>query len=723
MMGAIRNESAQLAAAKEQVTQLEQKNKDFPKLMAILQLEQEQNACNTRRLNETEIIMSQLRADMQRLNDIYSKERKLRSDLEIQKQRLDHELNTANQNIHRVTAEVVRLRDQLESQKKEIDETNYKFALEKNDLIRNLARVTTELEESEKAKKEVSLHFWNIKQDTQKLKDTLVSTVNENAELKMQLSMSMCRSLNQQEGLLMFSEDQRSDIMRLKDLVVRDTDVIKMQQIEMKQLYQAIQIQESQSAKLSKQLSLISGETQRRVDEVETERARLTRLLDSERISGQELTKEIEYLKEKTTSTSKLEISKQQLEAENDRLKVALKSKEDSLVAVELSLSQLIATREQELLSFASDGSFIEQLESQLRASNEAKWAVEKEFNDKNKILSDDLATAKCSVEDCEARINSMKNEKERYEKFMKQEIQHAGQLGTVLKNELELRLEELSQTRKDRDAMSAQVEELTSKVAELNITIGRSDAQFREILESDRAKVAQDLRIKSNRCRTLEAEKQELLAETSSLMKQAHEHQLKRDTALAQMERSAQELLKAHDEIDSLEGRASDLTKDLKAAQRREKQMADEFAAKEQEFRHDVAKLDSVIKASAKSATSQVAEMSEKIRILVSTSEEQKLRIASLESAGKKAMSDLDRRTDEMKILKERHEASVQQITAELTTVRRDLLDTRQRVKLGQDENSKKEREIISLQTDINKIEAELHKYRERLRDAENRY
>lgn len=83
------------------------------------------------------------------------------------------------------------------------------------------------------------------------------------------------------------------------------------------------------------------------------------------------------------------------------------------------------------------------------------------------------------------------------------------------------VRLEDLVAVRKDRDQLLSEREALTQQHADLTQLLNKNEALFKKTLDADRGKLRQELQARSSRVKALEADKQELLGETSQLIKQ----------------------------------------------------------------------------------------------------------------------------------------------------------------------------------------------------------
>ena len=95
-----------------------------------------------------------------------------------------------------------------------------------------------------------------------------------------------------------------------------------------------------------------------------------------------------------------------------------------------------------------------------------------------------------------------------------------------ALRGELERRLEELTTMRKERDESQEDRAKFEAQVADMKAMMSRQEQTFQRTLETDRNKISGEIKAKMNKLRGLEVEKQELLMETSNLMKQVESTQ-----------------------------------------------------------------------------------------------------------------------------------------------------------------------------------------------------
>jgi hypothetical protein len=74
---------------------------------------------------------------------------------------------------------------------------------------------------------------------------------------------------------------------------------------------------------------------------------------------------------------------------------------------------------------------------------------------------------------------------------------------------------------RRERDQLLGERDSLTAANADLTLLLNKNEALFKKTLDADRSKLRQELQARSGRVKALEADKQELLGETSQLLKQ----------------------------------------------------------------------------------------------------------------------------------------------------------------------------------------------------------
>lgn len=94
-------------------------------------------------------------------------------------------------------------------------------------------------------------------------------------------------------------------------------------------------------------------------------------------------------------------------------------------------------------------------------------------------------------------------------ENNMRDEVSGASQLVQTLKYELEKRLDDLMNIRQERDSLVKDKEEHLSIIEEIKNELSKNETTFRKTLENDRLKMKQEMLTRTNRIRTLEAEKQ----------------------------------------------------------------------------------------------------------------------------------------------------------------------------------------------------------------------
>ena len=293
-------------------------------------------------------------------------------------------------------------------------------------------------------------------------------------------------------------------------------------------------------------------------------------------------------------------------------------------------------------------------------------------------------------------------------------------QMTAALRGELERRLDELTHARKERDEAVEEQRKNDEKVNEIKKIMERQENSFKKTLETDRNKISGEIKTKMQKLRGLEIEKQELLMETSNLMKQVESTQKELTTAAATVEECRTAAREAQRQVAELVDQNSILQKTAQTAVQTQEELREHANRLEASFKEDIGRLDTLVKESKKSAAQQVLDITDRVRHAQEEAEMNKTKAQFAAENEKKAIETAETVRAQMGIQTKSHEDMQQQMARDMTTMRRELQEHRNKQKIGAESRTKMEVETMNARMEATKAENEVVKMAEWVREVE---
>jgi len=310
--------------------------------------------------------------------------------------------------------------------------------------------------------------------------------------------------------------------------------------------------------------------------------------------------------------------------------------------------------------------------------------------------------------------------ERVKLEEYMRGEVTGAMQMTSALRGELERRLDELTAAHKESDEAKGDMEANNAKMAEMRKIMERQEGTFKRTLETDRNKISGEIKTKMQKLRGLEIEKQELLMETSQLMKQVETTQKDLNEARTAAEGSQQEAKAAQMKVQELMDEKEVLSKQASTAVQSQEELRAHANRLESSFKEDIGRLDGLVKESKKAAAHQVLEISDRVK---TANEEVEIVRAQMKHAAdneKKAVEKMETVRVQMELGARSHEDMQQQMAKDMTTMRRELQENRTKSKISSESRTKMEMEVMNARMEATKAENEVVKMTEWCREID---
>jgi chromosome segregation ATPase len=719
MMSAVRHESATLNSMKEKLKELDTLKLQVPKIERQVRDLKKENFDVTNEKLELEKANIQLRLDMQRLNDLYNTERKQHLEVQHTQLRQEQELLVATKDVGRLqkivdeSTEVYKKNKELN---REVGLLQQRLDEEKRALAKSFQSLEKQVEETEKVKGELSQHFWNLSEElktsNQRLAESeLIRSRLENA--MGQINDAFNQSL---EGTHMAIEDSLS--LRL-EMDTRTSSKSVEQQRELATL--RARVQELQNCVADLQATQSDMEKH-----AELMRKDNSAILSSHADQMQALSeKNKELLATEVRLCHKIEAmdrASQNMETLRGQQKTEMDRLEGLIAALEKRVKSVSDERDAALLKAESSSTHTTALETQLKEAHAKQWADIQNLKERELKAEMDVQELEDAVEEKESRIRELEGEKRKLEEMCQDEIAKVSHMSGVLKAELEKRLDELSGCVRERDGLKMENGKLKEAVENQLGDMKKREKIFQHAIDTDRAKIQQELKAKNNRIRNLESEKQELLSETSHLMEQLAMEQKAKSNIDKNVGKINESLTAAHEDLKNCRIDNNRLDRELQATMKRERELQDRLSDMESQFKMDIARLDSIVKESRKTAAQQVGELSSKCQTLTDELNEERKRMTDLETSERQAVLNAEKWNTELKMLRTEHEDFQMTAGKEIAAAKREAQNTHGKVKTLADIKAKMDMELVSLRMERARAGSDVTQLADKIKTLEDR-
>ena len=157
-----------------------------------------------------------------------------------------------------------------------------------------------------------------------------------------------------------------------------------------------------------------------------------------------------------------------------------------------------------------------------------------------------------------------------------------------------------------------------------------------------------------------------------------------------------------------------------MKVSAQTEQELREHSDRLEMSFKEDIGRLDNLVKESKKAAASQVLEISDRVKAANEEVDIMKIRVQDAQQHEAKAIEDSERSKTELEIAQKSHEDMQQQMARDMTTLRKELQDMRNKQKIAGESRTKMEMETMNARLEATKAENELNKLSEWVKEVE---
>lgn len=336
--------------------------------------------------------------------------------------------------------------------------------------------------------------------------------------------------------------------------------------------------------------------------------------------------------------------------------------------------------------------------------------------------LRSELERAQSALEDMSSKVELGSSEQAGLKDLMHREISMANNISNSLRDELEKRLNELLEMRKERDTLSAEKEAFLLVSSEREKTMKRNEVAFQKALEADRAKLQQELKTSLSRVRVMEGEKEELLKENEQLSIKLMEDRKE----VTRLVGDLASLQKTHENGASqcleLQSRLNDALKELKDATRTEFTLREEYAKAEKAFKEELMRVESLVKEAKRSAASQISQISSQIRIDSEEIGALKRYNLELADAEKRLLLEVDKLKSEIDIKTMQIDNLESKFSDDAVLLKAELKESKAKVKCLSEEKSALELQLLESKMAVTKAEGEINRWSQHSSDIENK-
>jgi chromosome segregation ATPase len=717
MMSAVRKEAVALDDMKLRLAEMEDLKVLVPELKTQLAEAETKKTELDRALRDSDRLYLQLKTDMQRLNDLYNSERKAHLEAQNANMQLDTELGRTQQEVaflQRECEKVNDMRKKVQVLQQQLNQSEEGGEELKKAAQRNLLAMKKKYDE--------------LEIDRMSQLELLSSTSDELSAVRAENNRLLEEKVSTQQliGTMRDQANSSSDAMRkrLDEAILREDKHMEEFSLVQNELRRCKDVLQAKTESIEGLMQKLKVSEDNRQLEKNDARSRATEL--SDQISN---LKSQNHMLERQSADAlhKLglisgDISRYQADSERFR---AESEQKDGLYAQK----EAMIAQQMQALALAKDENFaryqgavqqVESLQQQLRGIQQKHWEDLQRNKENDASVAEETDALQQELHEKSLLVIALEAEKTKLEEYVNGEVLSASQLSQTLRQELEKRIEELTTAKKEKDVVLMEKQQLLDKISDFDNILKRNDALFKQTLDNDRAKIQQEVRTKLTRLKALEADKQELLRETSELVNQLSEIRKEKNI----LQQGNVDLQRKYDdacaELEVSSNTRMVLEKKLNDSTMKERDLQASLSMLENQHRSQNERLEQTIKESKKDAAAQVIDLTNQVRYLSSEVESLSSKTKDLDASEKKAWAEANRLRGEVDSIIRDHDRQQQQQAEEFATFKRENRDLKLKVSVMNESKMKSDMEIVSMQSELAKQENEIGNMADQLREKE---
>lgn len=724
MMNAVKKEAKQLEAVKQKIREMDGMQSTINELRGKLAAAENMNTDLKESLTANEGIAEGLRNDMQRLNDIYSKERENYQDSQQLNLNLQQEIGDVKNEVQFYQKEAQKmpeLRKKNAALLSQIGLLTKQQEDEKGTFAATVSAMEGRIAEVSRAKEESMEHFWNLTEEVKTLKKKLEEQEEEGGDAARVVEEATTGRRLAEDRAGMVSEDQLAFLTRERDGI----DIVRAElsgvKLETQGLRALLESKDQEQLTLHAKLRNIEEARVREKGDIKGRMASLSETISVLKSQKYELERENSEAQHRlglvNGDVSRYTMEVEHLQAELSKGEVKMKTKEAEMQRL---IDEQVKQRDDAVEKLKKATTNFEAMQNQARESQARYWEELQRVKEQESALTEEAEHLATELEEKSTKLVAVEAERAKLEEYMRGEVSNATGMTNALRGELERRLEELQAARKERDEGEEARAKMQAQMDEMKAIMTRQEATFQRTLENDRNKISGEIKSKMAKLRGLEVEKQELLIETSNLMKQVEDTQTNYNQAKEDLQRKSSEAKEAMILVEEMKDQAVEMEKRLKTSNQTEQELREHSNRLEKSFKEDISRLDSLVKESKKAAATQVLEISDRVKAANEEVDMMKTRVKDAKEHEEKAIADAERSKTELEIATKSHEDMQQQMARDMTTLRKELQDMRNKQKIHNESRTNMEMETMNARLEATKAENELNKVSEWAKEVE---
>jgi chromosome segregation ATPase len=726
MMNAVKKEAKSLEAVKQKIREMDGLRSTVNELRSKLQQTEGKNNELLDNLKVNDGVIEGLRADMQRLNDIYTQEREEYQDSQQLNLSLQQEIANIKNEVQfyqKEAAKMPELRKKNAGMVTQIGALGKQQEEEKAIFAKTIQSLEEKLSLAGQEKEKSSEHFWNLSEEVKTLKKTIADNENNNAGSNKLVWEATEARKTAEERTNMIAEDQLTFFTREREGIDEVRAELEGAQGEIRGLRSLIDDKEEEQLTLHAKLRNIE---EARVSEKAEVRGRMATLKENVshlKSKNHELERENSEAQHRLGliggDVSRYTMEVEHLQAELSRSEVKQKQQDAEW---QRKLDESVRLKDDAIEKLGKATTNFEAMQNQARDSQSRYWEELQRVKEAESQLTEEAERLATELEEKTAKLVVFEAEKAKMEEYMRGEVSGAMEMTNALRGELERRLDELTSMRKERDESVEDREKMEAQVNEMKAIMNRQEQTFQRTLDNDRNKISGEIKAKMNKLRGLEVEKQELLMETSNLMKQVENTQRTLNQTKTDLEQKSREAKEASMKVEEMQDEAVSMQKRLKTHEQTEIELRAHADRLESSFKEDIARLDNLVKESKKAAAHQVLEIQDRVKVANEELDMMRVRVKDAQEHEQKGIAEAEKSKTELEIASKSHEDMQQQMAKDMTTLRRELQDMRNKQKIHSESRTKMEMETMNARLEATKAENEANKAIEWAKEVEHK-
>ncbi|RYH29802.1 hypothetical protein EON65_07260 [archaeon] len=711
MMGAVKKEASALEGMKTKLKEMEEIKIRYQDLKNKSNEAEIENFELKRKVKELEQTNAETRSDMQRLNDLYTSDHRKYTDLQLQHNKLQQDLQSISSEKDFLAKELTRIpemKTSIKALKHQLHTAKMSHEEEKHSWVQKVT-------ETEKKYGQHAEHINNLVEEINGYKLQL----RERQEQIDRLS-AVYIEMKQEELVV----DDRSTMV-MEDLVaqgIKSTEAIRALQaaaaqhtMEQQNAAYKIKKREEKYAQLKEKATQMEAAYSEKLSSMQ-------QAFTAMQEQGKEVSnKNTAMAQENASLKSKLYQKMQeeeQLQNEVSKLRSTVLESEAKASTKELEMLSQIRSissqRDDMAYQLQSLQGQYNQLKDMAKGEGDKHRTELMQVKEHEHVLSEEIEKLHRELEEKMVVIHMLETEKLTQESTVKQELSGNSHIINTLKLELEKRLAELMAMREERDVLSLQHDRLAGSIDELRANLAKQEHMYKQMLENERKTMTKELSMRNSRIQQLEKEKEELLNETQSLCTQISDLQKQVGAQHKQVEDKQRELSNFQSLQSNQEKSISAYVQDVEKLKAEKQELLQAVKIKEQLLQQEKAQKDIEIKEVRKMSSQTLIDINEQMKNIYDENNSLKKSYYELVEKEKRLSYDYDKLVSEYDDYQRKYTHMLQEAQRENVSLKASIQEYTQKHSFYADHKSKLESDLLMLTRQADRLAEEKQSFQD---------